>query len=123
MSSPTKSRRRTIAQGRALIAAWQASGLSARAFCQTRHLSPSRINFWKRRIRQVDKAETPPSSFIQVQPSASPQPPTANPISVSFPNGLVVTIPAGTDLLWLGTVLATMQRVEVPCLASGKSGR
>jgi hypothetical protein len=118
MPSPTNPRRRTLAQGRALIAAWQASGLSARAFCQARHLSLSRIDFWKRRLRQLDQAESataPSSAFIQVQspPPARPAPTTS--INATLPNGLIVAIPPGSDLGWTRQVLTALLGVEARC--------
>lgn len=39
MSTSTTSRRRTIADGRALLTDWKASGLTARAFCHAGRIS------------------------------------------------------------------------------------
>ncbi len=118
MPSPTKPRRRTLAQGRALIAAWQASGLSARAFCQARRLSLSRIDFWKRRLRQLDQAEsatTPSSVFIQVQPPPPTRSAPTSAISAILPNGLTIAIPPGADLEWTRQVLTALLGVEARC--------
>ncbi len=74
MPTPTPSHRRTIADGRALIAAWKASGLTARAYCHANNLSRSRIDFWKRRISRLDRAGGVSPSFVQIAaPAPSPE--------------------------------------------------
>ncbi len=118
MPSPTKPRRRTLAQGRALIAAWQASGLSARAFCQARRLSLSRIDFWKRRLRQLDQTAssmTPSSAFIQVQPPPPARSAPTTGINAILPNGLTIAIPPGADLEWTRQVLTALLGVVARC--------
>lgn len=112
--------RRSIQEGRALIAAWQASGLSAVAFCKSRHISRNRIDFWLRRLRVFDQAKpkAPSSAFIQlVPPGANPSAPAApkSNIEVTLPNGLRLAIQPGSDLSWSTQVITALLRVGAPC--------
>ncbi len=112
--------RRSIRQGRALIAAWQASGLSAAAFCKARHISRSRIDFWKRRLRRLDQAVSPATSsaFIQLAPPEGrpPSPDTSgSSIEVTLPNGLRLAIQSGVNLSWTTQVITALLRVGAPC--------
>lgn len=113
MPHPAKPRRRTIADGRALIAAWQASGMSARAYCQAHQLGRGRIDFWKRRLRRIDASRQAPVAFIQVPAVAPSRPTTA--VMATLPNGVIITIPPGSDLPWVGQVLAVLLPLGAPC--------
>ena len=120
-TSTTSKKRRSIAQGRALLAAWQASGLQPRAFCRAQGISFNRIDFWQRRLRRLDEAGTAPaqpSTFIQVQPAPLAGAPTAHDaLTATLPNGLIVAIHPGSDLAWSTRAIAALMRlrVEVPC--------
>lgn len=125
MSTPPKILRHTIAQGRALLADWRASGQSASAFCRSRNLSNSRIDYWKHRLRVLDQAEAEAkgeaaqrSTFIQI-PAAPTEPPASTPapaaITVTLPNGIAVAIPSACNLPWLERVLTALLRMEAAC--------
>ena len=120
-TSTTSKMRRSIAQGRALLAAWQASGLQPRAFCRAQGISFNRIDFWQRRLRRLDEAATAPaqaSTFIQVQPAPpAGAPPTHGDLTATLPNGLIVAIQPGSDLAWSTQAIAALMRLrgEVPC--------
>ena len=78
---------------RDVMADWQASGLSIRAFCLQRRLTETAFHFWRRELRQRDAK---PLS----RPAASPfVPVTVIPaatfaVEVRCPSGHVVTVPA-----------------------------
>jgi hypothetical protein len=121
MSTTTTSRRRSIAQGRALLAAWQASGLQPRAFCRAQGICTNRIDYWQRRLRRLDETATAPaqpSTFIQVQPvPPAGVPPAQAALTTTLPNGLIVAIHPGSDLVWSTQAIAALMRlrVEVTC--------
>jgi hypothetical protein len=121
MSTTTTSRRRSIAQGRALLAAWQASGLQPRAFCRAQGICTNRIDYWQRRLRRLDETATAPahpSTFIQVQPAPpAGVPPAQAVLTAMLPNGMLVAIHPGIDLAWSVQAIAALMRlrVEVPC--------
>lgn len=90
--------RRNAEQGRALLDAWRASGLSAAAFARERGVQPHRISYWRLRLSDRGTAlpRTAPSdtavAFVEV-----PQP-TRSPITITLPDGIRIDVGAGADL-------------------------
>lgn len=119
-TTATRRPRRTIRQGRDLIAAWQSSGLSAAAFCKARKMSGNRIDYWQRRLRILDnsKAAIASPAFIQLIPPDTIPPPLGlshSRIEVTLPNGLRLGIQPGSDLPWTASIVAALLRVGTPC--------
>jgi len=48
--SGSASRRSTESEGRALVDAWQSSGLPVSEFCRTQGIGAHRVHYWKRRL-------------------------------------------------------------------------
>jgi hypothetical protein len=119
MPTPVHSRRRTIADGRALLAAWQSSGLSVRAYALAHRLSPDRIVYWRRRLRKLDQQPGAQTGFVEIPPPALPS--AASTVTITLPNGLSATVPPGSDLAWLTRVVATLLPLEALCPATKRS--
>ncbi len=122
MSNPTHPRKRTIQQGRELIIAWKNSGLPASAFARSQGVHPKRLDFWQRRLRQLDLVAVPDagcSGFIRIEevepaPVAQvAQPPPV--IEALLPNGIRLAIHADTALPRLVAVVAALSGLVVAC--------
>jgi len=104
-------RQQTLAKWRSLVAEQEQSGESVAAFCQTRELVQSQLIYWKRRLREVERA-----SFVEVQlaqPGAEPRvkaralgSPT---IEVRLKNGRSLMVAASFDARHLRTLLAVVE--------------
>lgn len=101
-------RRRDVEQGRALVNAWRASGLSAAAFARERGIQPHRISYWRLRLSDRDAASSgsapsdTASAFVEV-----PRP-TPSPIVMTLPDGIRIEVGSGADLR---AVLAALRGV------------
>ena len=62
-------RRWTDGEGRAVLAAHAASGLSVAAFAAREGLDPQRVYSWRRRLGRSDDATSVPA-FIEIRPAA-----------------------------------------------------
>lgn len=90
--------RRNAEQGRALLEAWRASGLSAAAFARERGVQPHRISYW--RLRLGDRGAALPAiaasdaavAFFEVPP------PTRSPVTITLSDGMRIDVGAGADL-------------------------
>ena len=104
-------RQQTLAKWRSLVAEQEQSGESVAAFCQTRELVQSQLIYWKRRLREVERA-----SFVEVQlarPSVEPRvrarvlgSPT---IEVRLKNGRSLMVAAGFEAHHLRRLLAVVE--------------
>ena len=117
MSNPTQPKKRSIQQGRDLIAAWKASGMSAVAFSRQQGLHPRRIEWWKDRLRRLDRAQAPQSpamAFIQIPTHQEPPPPapslTASTIDILLPSGIRLCIRPDTPLERLSAVVSALSQ-------------
>lgn len=115
-------------QWRERVARWQASGLSARAFCRQHGLAEASFYYWKRELRSRDAA-LPPDVAAAPRKSASwpKSPPVFVPVTVlpgsmlavevRCPSGHVVLLPA-CDVASLTAVLSALtppEREARPC--------
>ena len=66
-----------------MVASFQSSGLSQRAFCERENLKLATFSYWYRKFRQG--AAAPVSGFVEVA-----APVHARGIEVVFPNGVVL---------------------------------
>lgn len=97
---------------RTTMAAWQASGLSIRAFCGQRRLAETAFHHWRRELRQRDAkplARSAVSPFVPltVIPAATLA------VEIRCPSGHVVTVPAA-DVGLLRHLFAALAPVP-PC--------
>ncbi len=103
-------RRRSIEEGRRLIEAWRASGLSQRAFAATHGVQPQRLSYWRLRLEgHPQEAEAIPpvaaSAFVQVAaPSAR-----ADGMTIEWPDGVRLHVGAGIDAGVLRTVVLALR--------------
>lgn len=107
-------RRRSVAEGRALVAAWESSGLSLRAFSIQRGVRPQRVAYW--RLRLAPKARdastaTSAGAFVQV-PTMAPRPPTG--CVVEWPDGMRLHIGSGMDAAVLRPIVAALRDPSPP---------
>jgi hypothetical protein len=104
-------REQARAKWRELVAEQEQSGQSVAAFCQNRELTRSQLIYWKRRLREAERAP-----FVEVQlaqPGAEPRvraralgSPT---IEVRLKNGRSLMVAAGFDTRHLQALLAVME--------------
>ena len=97
---------------RETIAAWQAGGLSARAYCRRHRLSEASLHSWRRELRRRDE-ETPrrPAAPTFVPVTVIGPPPLQ--VEVRCPSGHTVSV-ANADASTLAQLLAALATVP-PC--------
>jgi len=92
---------------------WTASGLSQSAYCRQHNLSLSTFNSWLRKLRSSTKPkpviEAVPVEFAEVEVSPATIPPVASfdPVTITLPNGIALTVPPRFDEASLKRVVTT----------------
>jgi hypothetical protein len=102
-------RRRSVAEGRALVAAWESSGLSLRAFSMQRGVRPQRIAYWRLRLAPKASDDSPAAldrGFVQV-PTMAPRPPAG--CVVEWPDGMRLHVGSGMDVAVLRGMVAALR--------------
>lgn len=120
-------------QWRDRVAAWAASGLTMRAFCDRQQLTETTFRHWRRELRERDAASAlPPSSCVTgsssagpptfvpvtILPNAEPAVPAAtHAVEVRCPSGHVVSLPNvdAATLRGLFAALASRAGEGSPC--------
>ena len=74
---------------RELVAAWRASGLSAREFCSLRQVTEASFYSWRRELQRRDRQRASTPAFVPVRIV-----PASAAVEVRCPSGHVVTLPA-----------------------------
>jgi transposase-like protein len=93
-----------------LLARYERSGLSQKAFCQRHGVALSTLQYWRRRARDTDQACTP--SFVEIPQVTG----MARALSVEaavfieLPGGVRLEASAGTDAQWLSGLVRAMAR-------------
>jgi hypothetical protein len=95
---------------RALVAAWQSSGLSQSEFCRRRGVALKAFGRWKRRYAGLDAGERKDGSgassrFIEVR-GASVPPGGSRAYRLGLPNGVTVEVGSGFDSGELSSLLS-----------------
>jgi hypothetical protein len=93
-------------QWRGWIGEWQASGLSARAFCERRGLTVASLYAWRRVLRRR-AAEN--AAFVPVQVVADAVPAHASALEVVLADGRTVRVTPGFDAATLRQLLAVLE--------------
>jgi len=62
---------RTVEEGRALVTAFSASGLTAQAFAQEAGCSLHTLHYWKKRVKDIDASSAAPERFVEVSRGAA----------------------------------------------------
>jgi len=96
---------------RDLIACWQRSGLSVRAFCQRQRLAVPSFYAWRRTLRQRDGQAQPASASVtfvpvQIRHDAT-DPPAA--LELVLTDGRCLRIPPGFDPVQLRALLRALE--------------
>lgn len=105
---PSRSRR---AYWRAQIAAQEASGLTAAAFCRQRGLRKGTLSFWRWKFAQEGRPRSHrPATFVPVRlrpaPAAPRVPPPAGELEIALAPGRGVRVRGRVEPTWLAQVLA-----------------
>jgi transposase-like protein len=110
-AAPAPRRRWTAEQRHEALAEFAASGLTQAEFCRRAGLSAATFSAWGRKAtRGGDSADGPAGGFARVQvASALSATTTSAAIVVQVDDGLRVTVPVGTDAVWLGQVLSGLR--------------
>src|SRR5580692_1997312 len=104
-------REQALAKWRSVVAEQEQSGQSVATFCQTRELVQSQLVYWKRRLREAERAP-----FVEVhlaQPGAEPRVRArawgSTTIEVRLKNGRSLMVAAGFDGHHLRALLAVVE--------------
>jgi hypothetical protein len=104
-------REQAWAKWRGLVAEQEQSGQSVAAFCQNRELPRSQLIYWKRRLREAERAP-----FVEVQLAQSGAEPRARAralgsptIEVRLKNGRSLMVAASFDARHLRALLAVVE--------------
>jgi len=69
------------------VTAWQASGLTQKAYCQERALQHSTFGYWVRKLRAADTGSAvSPSGFVPITLAS----PVGAGLALALPNGLEI---------------------------------
>jgi hypothetical protein len=93
-------------QWRRWIDEWQASGLSARAFCERRGLTVARFYAWRRVLERRDAEK---AGFVPVQVVADAVLTQASALEVVLTDGRTVRVAPGFDAATLRRLLAVLE--------------
>ena len=95
------------------IAAWQASGLTQRAFCEREQLKRPTFDYWRGRIKpevapvqRKPQHRAQPMTFVPVQVERSGS--KATPMELHGLGGWRLIVPAAVDARWLATLLQSL---------------
>ncbi len=108
-SSPARQPRRNEESGRALIVAWQASGLSATAYARRSGIPAQRIGYWRLRLER--DAVPAPSGGAFVEIAAAPRPFTGLVLEIN--DSCRVRVEPGFDVETLRSVIAALSTAAV----------
>jgi hypothetical protein len=95
---------------RKMLADWQKSGRTVRAFCANRQLSEASFYGWRRTLRQRDEqrpAARPLPKLVPLRVVAEAI------LEIVLPGGLVVRVPAGADADAVAQLVAALR--GAPC--------
>lgn len=112
---PTTTEPLDEARGRALVEAWQASGLSGAAYCRQQGMRPQRLHYWRERLgypikvvaearRTTVSSSSVASGFVEMVVGA---PPTTD-VDIVV-GGARIRIQPGFDPNLLRAVVATLR--------------
>jgi transposase-like protein len=90
----------THEEATAVVARWEASGQSCRAFCATHGVEVKRLYRWRRRLRPRPAADPPPGGFVLAV--ASPG------VRVRLAGGALIEVDPGFDGHLLRQVVAAL---------------
>ena len=92
----SQKKRRTQADMFQLIEKWKAGTLTIKVFCQQQGIANSVFHYWNRKYKQSKQKSKGGFIPIEVQPAVEPLPSPV--IEITFPNGLVLKLPATMEV-------------------------
>ena len=110
----SKKRKRTFAEGKAIVARLESSGLSQVRFAEMVGVSKSVLQYWVRRIRKVREKQEPKVRFLEVVPKIEPV--AVQRSSVELPGGIVLKTEQLPSVEYLVELSDAMQR-KLSCRA------
>jgi len=114
-SSSPRRERRGEAAGRALVAAWEASGLPQAAFARRRGVSAQRLSYWRLRLGQrVQTVTTSDAGFVEIPAAASTAPPGSR-VVVEVNSCVRVHVMRGFDPAVLRAVVSALTSPVLAC--------
>ena len=115
-TSSGRERRGEVA-GRALVAAWQASGLPQAAFARRRGVSAQRLSYWRLRLAPLGKPGRPSDEvgFVEIPTTASSASIGRPLVNVEVGSGIRVQVGHGFDPLLLRAVVLALASPVPTC--------
>lgn len=87
------------------VEAWEASGLSAKRFCENNGLPYWQFLYWSKRLRPAQHP-SPPNAFTRVVPVGNPS--VAQGLHITLPNGVRISGIDADNVNLLATVLVQL---------------
>jgi hypothetical protein len=103
--SPKRERRGESA-GRALVAAWEASGLPQAVFARQRGVAAQRLSYWRLRLARGGAAASA-RGFVEIPSAVSSK---TGAVVVEVGSGIRVQVERGFDAELLGAVVAALTK-------------
>jgi transposase len=99
---------------RQVLARWQTSGLTVRAYCQLHRISEQSFYWWRRKIQRPDRlrAEFLP---VRVVAEAVPSDGEGGAVEIVLPNGRCLRVRPGFDRVTLVRLLEVLEDGDAPC--------
>lgn len=109
-STTARRERRGEAAGRALVTAWQASGLPQAAFARRRGVSAQRLSYWRLRLGPDRKrgGAVSDAGFVEIPPAAPAAAIGRSLVIVELGGGVRVHVGSGFDPLLLRAVVVAL---------------
>jgi hypothetical protein len=116
-SIPSRRERRGEVAGRALVSAWQASGLPQAAFARRRGVSAQRLSYW--RLRLVPRGKLGGAGrgagFVEIPPAAPAASIGRSLLIVEVGDGVRIHVERGFDPVVLRAVVAALSGPVSAC--------
>jgi len=81
-----------------LVESWQMSDKTQIEFARENGLSISKFRYWVHKSRKLSESNLPSSGFIRVSGNNLPLNETGDEIRLRYPNGVLLSLPAGIPL-------------------------
>jgi hypothetical protein len=82
----------------ALVASWRESDKTQIEFARENGLTVSKFRYWVHKSRNISDSNLPSSGFIRISDNNLQLNETGNTIRLHYPNGVSLSLPAGTSL-------------------------
>ncbi len=114
--SPAERRRRSEEAGRALVAGWESSGMTMRAYAKLQGIRVQRVSYWRIRLcrRAKPKVESSASFVEIIRPTRTV---SGGGVTIELAHGVRLRVEPGFDAGLLRSVLSAVSggKDSVPC--------